>query len=107
MIWSMMRLEMGVSMPDDSTTPSTNASAAPKPLGVARYPQNDPDDRTGHGSNRLGDNVEIEPYLRTNHWQDEKHPDQDHHPVGFQPGKWGSERFWKQSDRDPSTVEWR
>jgi hypothetical protein len=31
-----------------------------QPSGMPRYEQNDPDDRTGHGRNRLGDNVEIE-----------------------------------------------
>jgi hypothetical protein len=76
-------------------------------LGVPSYPQNDPDDRTGRGSDRLGDHVEIETYLRSDHRQDEKDPDQDHHPIGLQPGKRSSERFWEQSHRDPSTIEWR
>jgi hypothetical protein len=44
-------------------------------LGVAGYPQNGRYGRAGRGSNRLGHNVEIETYLRSNHRQDEQCPD--------------------------------
>ena len=52
--------------------------------------------------------VEIQAHLRANHRQDEKNPDQDHHPVGFQPGERGAERLREQPHGDPSAVErWR
>jgi hypothetical protein len=44
-------------------------------LDVAGYPQNGRDGRAGRGSNRLGHNVEIETYLRSNHRQVEQYPD--------------------------------
>jgi hypothetical protein len=75
--------------------------------GVTRYPQNEPDDRTGHCTDGLRHNVEIKPYLRTNERQNEENPDQDHHAVRLKRSKRGSENFRKQSHGDPSSVEWR
>jgi hypothetical protein len=74
-------------------------------LAVAGYPQNDGDDPVGHRSNRLGYDVEIEPNLRANHRQDEKQPDQDDHPVGFQSSKRGGKRIREQPYSDPTAVE--
>src|SRR5262249_38394392 len=51
--------------------------------------------------------AEIEAYLRTNHWQNEKNANQDHYPVWFQPSQREGEPVRKQSHDDPSAVKRR
>jgi hypothetical protein len=52
-------------------------------LAVTGQPQNDRNDLAGYYSNHMRYDAEIEAYLRTDHWQNEKKANQDHHPVWF------------------------